>query len=455
MATFDYSLKISDGTTTVTLTSTPFDIREYQPRVGTEEERTVSETCEVRVTDGTVANNLDEIRAVNKLLNQAKRAQKNRALAKVYLLWKSASAATEYRSEIKDGRAEWDAAALTLPYWRGDTQFVLIHWERVNYWEGPEAQLALTNPNGTGNTDGLTVYNCNDQDGASPNVRANYVDITGTAVLGDLPGVTRLELTNTYNSEAELYWVWIGQNVFTPSTFNHIIEGETASYGGDVINHASYSDGSAISRTFPGYVEQPLLKWDLTSALAEAALGRLHRITFRSTTMASWNVARYRLKVTYNAAVVWETALVQPDNTYAFQIRNLFTIKLPPWLTGLTDLDGLTLELHGMKTIESPGDLIVDFIQLTPTDGYRELGVATYNVVYTERIVDDGINDRLYKDDGAGDEKAGIVIDYGAPIHVWPGRNQRLYFLMHGQNTAEIDRTLSVKLFYRPRRRSL
>lgn len=461
MATFDYSLKISDGTTTVILTSSPFDIREYQPKVGTEEERAVSETCEVRVTDTSVANNLDEVRTINKLLNQAQQAQANRAIAKVYLLWKSATAATEYRSELKTGRAEWNAEALTLPYWRGDTQFVMIHWERVNYWEGAEAQLALTNPNGTNNTTGLTVYNCNDLRGESPNIYANYVDITGTAVLGDLPGATRLELTNSYDVAASLSHLWIGQNVFTPATFSHIIEGEDASYGGSVVSGGewtNYSDSGFIRCTVSSYTESKLLAWDLPAALAQTALGRLHRITFRSTNMGSSpNVFRFRLKVSYGAAVVWQSALVQPDTAYALSIRNLFTLKIPPWLTGLTALDGLTLELYGMKTIETPGYLEIDFIQLTPVDGYREIHSASYAVPYQARIVDDGINDNLYIDDGTGDDKAGIMIGLFAPIMVWPGRNQRLYFLMHANTTgtAEIARTLSVKLYYRPRRRSL
>jgi hypothetical protein len=40
---------------------------------------------------------------------------------------------------------------------------------------------------------------------------------------------------------------------------------------------------------------------------------------------------------------------------------------------------------------------------------------------------------------------------------IWPGRDQRLYFLTHSttMNYASIDRTLSVRVFYRPRRLTL
>lgn len=458
MATFDYVLKLSDGTTTIILTSSPFAIREWQPKTGADDEFTVTETCEVRVTDGAVADNLVEMRAMNKLLIQAADAQRNRSLAKVYLIWKENTAGSEWRSEVKRGRAEWNPEATTLTYWRGDTQFVLLHWERVNYWEGAEAQLALTNPNGTNNTDGLTVYNCNDLTGASPNNRANYVDITGTAVLGDIPGATRMEITNTYNVAADLSHLWIGQNIFTPSSFDHWIEGEEAT-GGTVVSGGewtNYSNSGFIRDTATGS-ETKLLSWTLSDAQVVAAGGRLHRITFRSTSMANWNVFRFRLKIAYYGVPVWQSDLVQPDSAYALSIRNLFTVKIPPWLGGMTSLDGLDLELYGNAEIESPGYLEIDYIQLTPTDGYREIHTATYSIPYGTRIMDDGINDVLYIDDGAGVDKAGILTSYGAPIHVWPGRNQRLYFLMHANTTgtSEIVRTISVKLYYRPRRRTI
>ena len=99
----------------------------------------------------------------------------------------------------------------------------------------------------------------------------------------------------------------------------------------------------------------------------------------------------------------------------------------------------------------------LDFLQITPLDGWRMLECAGYGVVENSRMIDDAMNETKYIDDGSGDNKAGILVGYGNPIHLYPGKDQRLYFLMHSHtaNIAEILRTISVKLFYRPRRKTL
>jgi hypothetical protein len=452
MATFDYILRVTDQTSgTVTLTSSPFQVKEWQLRTGSDDQTSVTETCEVRITDGSVAANLVETRTLQELLQQAKDAQRNRSLDKVYLTWQQTNGGTVYRSEIHDGRVEWESEALQYPQWIGDTQFARVHWERSNWWDAPEVQIPLTNLHGTADTSGLAIYN-NANSGT-----ANYVDIAGTAVLGDLPGPTRLELTNSYNSGTALAQIWIGQNVFNPTTFDHWVEGEDASYGGTVVGADYYSGGSVIQTGQISDTEQPIFKWDLTTAISSACGGRVYRLIFRSSPFqTSWNVFRYRLKIAYGAQVVWQTDLVQPEN-HAMIIQPLFTVRLPPWLPGQSGLDGLTLELWAIETIEAHGNLYVDFFQLTPTDGYREIRRATYNVPYETRVIDDGIQDLLYIDDGAGAAKAGILSGYGAAIKLWPGRDQRLYFLMSGSiaATAELDRTLSAKLYHRPRRRTI
>lgn len=460
MSTFDYILAVTDQTSgTVTLTTNPFQVKEWQVRTGADEDATVTEAVEIRLTDGAVAANLEESRTLQKLLQQAKDAQRNRAIDKVYVTWQQASGGTIYRSEIMDGRLEWEAEALQYPQWYGDTQFARVHWERGNWWEGPEAQLGLSNPHGTVTTAAGTVYNHNN--GGT----CNYLDIAGTAVLGDIPGATRLEMTNSYYSAVSglygtvvygLDHVWIGQNVFTPSSFDHIIEGEAADYGGTVVALANGSGGSAIQTGAVQATETLIFSWALPTAVADAANGRLHRLTFKSDSMESANIFRFRLKLVFGTAAagvaLWQSDLVSPDSSFVLSTRNLFTLKLPPWPPGLSGATGLYLQLWGLATIAEPGLLNIDFIQLTPADGYRELKTASYDVPYEYRIIDDGIGEYLYVDDGAGADKAGIMTGYGAPIRVWPARDQRLYFLM---NPEEIDRTLSVKVFYRPRRRSL
>ncbi len=56
--------------------------------------------------------------------------------------------------------------------------------KRRNYWEGALTAIPLTNSNGADVTSGLNIYNCNDGDGVSPNIRENFADIDGADIDG-------------------------------------------------------------------------------------------------------------------------------------------------------------------------------------------------------------------------------------------------------------------------------
>jgi uncharacterized lipoprotein NlpE involved in copper resistance len=450
MSTFDYVLAIKDSAGTVTLTSAPFSVRTYQSVTAPPDQPTVAETFDVRLRDGSVTANLEELRTLQRLLRQAGEAQDNRTLNKVYLTWKESVAGTEYRSELVQARAEWQAEALQYAQWMGDTQFANVYIERRNWWEGPEAQLALSNPNGTATTSALTVGNDSTD---------NYVDVSGAAVAGDLPGATRLEATNTSGDSAGtgLYHLWVGQNYTNPSTYTPLIEGESGtSLGSSNIADADASGGEYKSMVVNSVAsEAKMWSCTLSSALLTAAAGRFYKVLVRFFQDPRLSI-RYRLKLTWNNAVVWQGPLVSIDLLYATSIRDLGTMRLPPWLPGLTSLSELTLEIHviGANTVK------LDYLYLMPVDGWRKLECIGYNLPANSRAMDDGIDDRLYADTGAGSDKIGLFVGYGQPIHLEPGKNQRLYFLQADNAgfagaDSSISRTLGVKLYYRPRRLSL
>lgn len=208
--------------------------------------------------------------------------------------------------------------------------------------------------------------------------------------------------------------------------------------------------------SLPSGVETTLFTWSLTSAFLNACKGSFYKILARFCTTAPTNV-RLRLKLQYNLTTIWQSGQVAPDPTRSLLIRDLFTLRLPPWLPGQTDLNAITMLLTGQQSTGSAINVDLDFLQITPLDGWRMLECLGYGIVQNNRLVDDGINGSFYIDDGAGANKIGILVGYGNPIVLYPGKKQRLYFLMHNWlgDSAEIARTASVKLFYRPRRRTL
>jgi hypothetical protein len=439
---FDYVLKVLDTSGTVTLTAAPWAIRTPDLSAAGRDEVTTINTLTVRLEDGSAANNLAEVRALNGLLHRAwRRSHGERDLPPVYLVWKESSASGEWRSEIVDGRADWDDDALTRPFWEGATQFADVVVERRNYWDGPEAQLPLTNPNGTDNTAGLNVYNANTLSGASPNVIANYADIDGADIEGDLPAACRLEMTNTY-ATGRLYNVWIGANQTNPAAFTHYYAGPGA---------VTVANGATTV----------LEDWDLTGDQVSAAGGREYRavLHFNSAVgIQTSQLARFKVELRWNATTLWSSGWVTPDTTNLLRVRDMFSFRLPPWIPGLTSLDGITLRLLALQTDLASMDIDITWLQLMCADAWRYISCVGYGIPQNGRIVDDGINDRLYADDGAGAYKIGILTGNGSSaVTLQPGRDHRLVFAQHSNlsDLAAAERVMSLKAFYRPRRLSL
>jgi hypothetical protein len=455
MANYDYSLKITDlSSGTVTLTSSPFDVREYHSRIGSSESATVGEACEVRLEDGSPTNNLDEIRTLNRLLVQAEEAQKNRSLDKVYLLWKPSPSHDEYRSEVVQARAEWNRTTLVRPYWVEGSQFNTIYLERKNYWEGAEVQIPLTNPNGTANTAGLRIYNTNDGTVVDTSYnRYNYADIAGTTVLGDIAGATRLELINGYSTD--LATLWIGHNYTDPDNFVHLFEAEDGS-GGSVAYSVAASGGAYRKYSLSsGTTGTEIFRWDLTSDQITAGKGRYYHVLLRFFLFVNLSV-RYQIVIYNGTTPIFTGPINSLDTYFAELIRDISTIQVAPWLTGLTGIKSLSLRLRAYQNTGSALDIDLDSLQLIPSDGWRYLW-AIGGVAQNERVVDDGIDDLLYFDDGSGGDKVGSIINSGIPLMLKPGLKQRIYINMHSgtMNTAELSRYVVAKLFHRPRRITL
>jgi hypothetical protein len=331
MSTFDYVLGMSDfssGTVYFAGTASSFAIRKggYSPRVAPDDEPTVEETLVARLTAGSAAGNLEELREVRRLLLQARRRQGNRTLPKVYVFFKQSASADQYRSEIVDGSAEFDASALDWEYWTQDTQYAEINWTRGNWWEGPEVQIPLTNLNGTANTSGLTVYNVNDLVGTAPTKRVNYVALAGTAIAGELDGLTRIEVKNTYSSNL-LYHVWVGHNYTDPANLVWFYDANSATHTGGTATSAAASGGNYVTKDLVSGTETDMLTWSLSSAQLDAFAGRMYKAMMRFLLAFNTNV-RYRLQLKWKNSAIWQSDLVSlAGAVYTTAIRELATMK--------------------------------------------------------------------------------------------------------------------------------
>ena len=357
----------------------------------------------------------------------------------------------EWQSKIVDGLVMYDKNLDRN--WRQNKVLLTVVIEHKPYWDSSiEYAVPLTNGNGSRVTSGLTIYN-HDDGGTSP-AHDNWVQIDAADILGDMPGRTRLEVLNSYATN-RLYTLWIGQNWTDPDNFSPILEGESSSLGTQYADSAC-SNGYYMQKSLISGSEQDIYKWTLSAAYLNACKGGYFKILARW-----WGAPRtevkYRLKLEFAVTHIWQTGQITLDTSRGLQIRDMFTLRIPPWLLGETSLASLDLILSGEQNTGSSFNINLDFLQVTPLDGWRLLECSGYGVLQNSRMVDDGLNDVCYIDTGAGSDKAGYLVPYGSPIELYPAKKQKLHFLMHSQlgDIAEIVRTASVKLFYRPRRRTI
>lgn len=358
-----------------------------------------------------------------------------------------------WRSRVYGGLIDYDVK-MSFYLKRSQLKIGLI-LERDGFWDGPEIQIPLTNGNGTNNITGLNVYNCNDGVGTSPNKRNNYVEIGAASVVGDLPAPVRLEMTNQFDSTYRLYNIWLSHNVrSTPDLFQHMIEGESASFGGSDIENVAYSAGKFRTFTWSGDTQALIARWALDTTFLNRANKRWFKILAGFTSTISAGI-RLQSKITFPSGTpLTVVASSQEVVTTTSKIQEIGELQIPPWLLSSGDLSAVDLSLYAKKT--GGGSVSIDYLQITPVDGYRVLMPRGYGAAYQIRVVDDGINEQLWTDGWSGGGKTGHYTAVGKNLKLIPGKLQRIYFLQSGDTgDINITRLLNVKAFYRPRRRGL
>ncbi|GIV73533.1 hypothetical protein [Caldilinea sp.] len=364
----------------------------------------------------------------------------------VYVEYRAEGTGDVYRSEVLAGRVEWPDRPLD-PWLASGVAEVLVIWTRRYYWEDTTLRdVPLSNGNGSGVTTGLTIYNHNDG-GAGHD---NFVDIDGADVTGVIPAPARILLANTSGVDYSLRNIYIGHNVQSaPGTFNAILEGEASTAGGTTVADSGSSNGSYRSLTWSGPLNNIFgFQWPLGSTRLAQARGHYFRVLARLAGLSGTVFARLSLRYPADlplTAIAESMAEIQLRSGALLQ--DLGVIQIPPFnLSQPVDLALVVI-------LRSPGSgsLLLDFVQLTALDSWRHLYQLGYLTEATDTVVDDGIENVAYVQEADGDQVP-IYASYGQPIHLWPGRDQRLTFLWDEANNMNITRTFAVQVQYRPRR---
>lgn len=202
----------------------------FFPETPDDDADTVSDQFTILIQGSSATDLRDKIGAISLMIEHARRHKDDAAAA--WLFFSVDNTDTEGMTKITNGMVLYDK---TLDAnWRRNKVRLTVVIEHKPWWDSHnEVAIPLTNGNGTNITTGLTIYN-HDDGGVSP-AHDNWVLINAADVVGDMPGRTRLEVTNTYASN-RLYTLWVGQNWTDPDNLDHILEGEDSSLGTDIAN---------------------------------------------------------------------------------------------------------------------------------------------------------------------------------------------------------------------------
>jgi hypothetical protein len=434
------NLRITDGSTTKTFTS---GITEYYtgftyfPRAGEADGADVTETAEITL-EGSAANIRAAVNDVERLLEDAVRRQEMLIGPKVYVEYQAVMGGDWWRSEVLAGRLQWDEepGARRLSGTTNKVK-VLVHWTRRHYWEGALTQLFLTSSDaGTATDDPVSLWN----DDNETSTETNWIGIASTEVEGSLPAPLKLEVIHEEATARDWRTIYICNEYLSP-TMTAFSRGSQAT-GGATATISSASTHATARWT-----------WDLTEAQLANFAGRYWRLLMvhsTGTAMACYWRAQVAIKVAPLYVTLWEGDEVANRGQL---ITDLGAVPIPPG-----GYDTATSNVAVQITARSAGALgsvVMDFIQFTPVGAgqYRRIYQTGFNMVENSGLVDDGPEGTTYYYYSSEDVHLPLYRTYGEPIHVWPGRTQRLRVLYDEATAAfAAGREMSARAWYRPRR---
>ena len=361
----------------------------------------------------------------------------------LYLNCRPDAAGELWRSQVRSG---WLEVAQPGSNTRGrGAQASRLHLTRENAWESSEKQAALATPALPGGTlAAAQIFNADDA------LRWNWVEIAAETVGGELGAPARVEIINTYAQE--LAYVWIGLGRIDSVDWAQVLEAEDAP-GGEVSMDVSCSGGARATAVVNNPFEQTLFRWTLSAEALSQGGGRWVHGVLRFASGTS-DALRYRLKLMKGGLTVWQSEQVTARMDTQTCLRDWFVLRLPPGAAGITAYEPLDLALTGQLNSGASAQAHLDFLALTPAEGWRCL-YAPGGIAAGGSLVDDGISGAAYSASAAGE--CARLQAAGEPLRLSPGARQRLYFWLHtsGIDQGPVEHSAGVKVFYRERRRAL
>ena len=317
---------------------------------------------------------------------------------------------------------------------------------REDFWQGEERELPLSNRNGANVIGGLSVSNHSDTHAGHD----NFVDIASSDVEGDLPSSFHIEMLNSGASGTLTGDIRVGISFRGDvRSFWHVLEAEEAS-GGTLKDDVAASGGGGRTVSWNTAGERDLLAWRLSILASSRAMGRWFRPLVRLMTPVMDDDLWLGIKVAYGSGLASIKSYPPGLAAAGKALVELPAAQIPPFTGGTVNLGQTEVRLYAWQAEGQARSLDVDDLMILPLDGWRNFQ-STGGLESGWRLVDEGEPGACYSVTATG-ERLITHADFGRPLSAIPGRPHRIYFLQECGGLAPIERTLTVRVFYRPRR---
>jgi len=419
---------------------------------GNDTETEVVESILIKLK-GTGAQILAQVSVWERLLSEAEDYAKTsiNQLLRVMIRARLDTGESLYESVVLGGWISWNSRKPQISL---VSQFaeITVSVRRQNFWDAvTPIVIPLTNRYATRTTSAIAVDNRDDS------THDNFVTITGTDVLGSLPGATKIEFKNTFNDSLRAGDVYFFLNRRSaPASFQHMIEGESATSGGSTVADANASGGNTRTVTIAATGETTMYYWDLTTTVLDNAKGNLFRIYGSFKGLSSVASTWIKLFISIAGLTILSEGKWKIISGYTGALVDFGTFRLPPYLVDTGSVYPLRLHMVVKTTNSTSRPFDLDYLLLGSVDENRVLRSNGYGLGYNVTLYDDPKNRALYTDGWSSTGKLGNYIGIGDPIKLWPGADSKLYFLWGSQTGSWISKyTATVKISHYPRKRAL
>lgn len=361
----------------------------------------------------------------------------------IHLLLAPENGSAPWSSPLLDGHIEYlDYGSASRADGAQNLRLVL---RRADAWEHARLPAPLSNHNGTAVTSGLQLENHTDL------VHACWADVETGLMQGDLPAPACVEIINDVEVDGQVDGIWLGCWLGVDEPPAAVLEGESGLSGltTSIVADSASSNGQFRRVSWSSSGEVTLLAWSISRADLAAFGGQAVRPLARFASSFSYADLWLQLRLTAGGSLLAATPwrMLKPGQ----KLQELPAIELPPWsLPAGVDPAPLTLQLAASRLSSLLYTLDVDFVHLTPAQGWRKY-TPIQALPYGSSLVDDFSQGVFY----VHNPDAGALVQHnaaGEDILLWPGRRQRLY-LLHGGAACDIAYRTRLKVSYTPRRR--